>query len=1099
MCELLAKDWDLLVAALGCIDDTLILKRMCEWCLSNKLTKERSRQGGQLAKDAAPVAGKTSLSADGEMERNDKVRSALAEEFGNRITRVHDTLTLLQATEDAEHTLILAPIRRRAAISIQAATRTYVQKQLHLRHRNEATQTDPISISPPNLPHFDVFMPTHIMNNIDTRVSSAAAISTPRSNISPLRDIEIETYAAKLGTHISWAIWRSTQALSFGVHATNISAFLRTRASCANWDTLSYLAGKAGLGETIGEYLQKNHVTSDWVDYSNAFYLTSHSVARETPKPCARYSNHTTSSNIRDIPDSLIANSLLTEVTAEHVLAHTNNHLGIVGTPTLNSQNNNTATFVSTNTDKKMDIQQARRPKSSKQTANFDASTRVLPFMEAPISARHHFRQSSTNSDLPGYKSLSDKPVNHRDDLILTDFTDYAPLTKSEVERKIQGSCENEFPQHTTFQTLPYQDLCDSSSCKPSPPEGNTDFSSGVHLGTVPEVRPGSAVKTLLVPREDFLCPRCAWSEHGDNMLTNELWTIEAQQSFTSQLSAHVAVTRTDRINSTAKEAEVPNEESHKPTFSDPQSQLSTNVGISPFLQVVSDKDVATALSLEESFLRVNQILADKAVADATINKNAPHPQALPRYVSNWHLMNFGPRAVAKCHEMQLHARLFKHLKAYCGITKTTNYPSVRRLRQFSDLLGVSPTRASLYSPIVQHQFMLLLRRLFPGDPRLAADALSEETPKIIPAKPIGINGRCITTPIIHKKQTDVVPLSRVVCALIGSGLDVNIDDPTTWDAPYLLQIASSEQLKWLIKKARALPQVSRRDVSSGIVTHRGIAVDDILDLVLAFVFDRAKEIQGRLRTSFKLFDIDCNKRLSWRVFSSLLESLNAYAFVSSEQAVDLFEEIQRGEETKNDDPDDNNNGHSLIKPTCFARGAWKSGVFQRVTIPSSRKSDGFQATKKYPSPNFNHPLSSLPDEGWHQCNQSMNATRAINGYCSHFAVGRNQHSSNQLTDLPKQVSNPLIVQASLNTTLRRNKPNNRPKLEGNRDRDTDTLYRREYITLQHPAPESKKRLSVSRNSTRAVVFARLKHNSRPQQGPAEPNTLQNRTVRKMY
>ena len=175
------------------------------------------------------------------------------------------------------------------------------------------------------------------------------------------------------------------------------------------------------------------------------------------------------------------------------------------------------------------------------------------------------------------------------------------------------------------------------------------------------------------------------------------------------------------------------------------------------------------------------------------------------------------------------------------------------------------------------------------------------------------------------------------MCAFIGSGLGVDVNKPATWNATYLLQIASETQLRQFLKKVRALPQVSRRDDTTGLVIVRGIAVDDLVDLSLNFIFDRAKEIQSRLCASFNFFYSIGDGRLSWRRFSSLLEFLGAGPPLCYEQAVNLFREIQGDVPIylhEMNDKDEGMAGHPFVDSMRFARGAWKSCVFQHVTRP---------------------------------------------------------------------------------------------------------------------------------------------------------------------
>lgn len=1161
VCELMAKDEDMLVAALRREEDPSSLSRFWLRLLVEISDDQLMELQPQFAARLRLVTGtpaldrvfSTKISAE---INSSKWRSTLAEELGSRMIRVHDTLTLLQATEDADCTLILAPIRRRAAISIQAVARSYVQTQLCMRCHNAATQTEKNTLMPPlseaspaGLNEFkqnDMY--TTDMAPIQALHDGLKAVSLSAQYIGVSNDtVGINTYTEMLRAQVGWVIWRM-RTPAFGA----IDTFLKTQATCVNWDVLRYLAKCAGYVD-VKRYLKDQNILVSWDKLQSvgttasvgqdALRFPDQSTSMERDKPIA-YTyistyhdhldccivdhptehlismgdfaaipesfavHHTPDLDLSDNRDSDEIKPMLAihieETTLEHVKLRENNLNAMESKvmETVVMENQGTPGSLA---NKKCRFQQFTDSKNAFDAASTLSTSRISDQTEISSRLAEGVQEKSQIQD----EHVSSNGVN---------LSFYPPLLEAEIR----------LPTDVTLLTTTHTP----------------------HANALPR---DSSLSNTTVARASFSCPRCAWSEHGNKAFTGDLGHPKEQESSTvgqgvvMEIESSVVLVQGsgDNVASDVAEPRVIHEEpaekfnSHKLPMVSVYSQamVSATVGFSPLLKVLVGKRAGMALknvvplSLETSLLRVNQILADKAVTDATMEKNGHPAQSLPSYVSSWHLMRFGLHATARRHEMRLHARLFLFLKAYRGMATTnvsskTNSASEalnsiarRRLRQFSDLLGISASRASLYSPLVQNQFMLLLSRLFPGDSYVSANALLPVTIKVASQRQTNSDFQHTMDQRIHRKQTDVVSLSRVVCAFVGSGLNVDVDEPATWDAPYLLQVASKKQLKQLLKKARALPQISRR-AASGIVIDRGIAVDDVLDLALSFVFDRAKEIQGRLRANFDAFDTE---RLSWCEFSNLIKSLDEHTLVSSEQAVDLFKEVQIGEprvDASECDPDRNEGRYLLIDPARFARGAWKAGVFQRVTTPVPESRDPIRTPKTLQGLVGCKILPSDADaEDWQQRAQTGNNRNgelnfAEAGFSKRTTISlnvRHNTTNNKSMKLRKeqQVRNiEALHTAFADASRHRGTPHSFPHGRGfplNKLITRTNIWRIARHTFHKRDIQASETCVFSCSPSRSAVFGRLKNKqpafSKPEsESPKQHERLnQSQTVRKAY
>ena len=899
VCETRFNDGDLLIGAITCIEDASFHERL--WELFKYQSKHQSPEAkvvetyDNAAVSSIPPGVNCAKDDESNLASKSPLVSALTKEFGNRITYAHDTLTLLQATEDAEHTLILAPIRRQAAIIIQAAVRASIQTKLHLCSCSTGTQTDS---SQPRTPYnIDIPGSMATLNPFDATRDDIHALRLRASAYGFDRNTGIEEYIAKLGTQIDWTTWRS-RALNLGF-GDNIDAFLTMHASCVEWDSLRYLAHHAGCEDNVEKFLEDKGAT--------------------------RFVHSKVSAKV-SLPDTL-QNAEFSEVDAQKsdwAASNVAESSPICKMYAIASAN------IGTGSDSQFD--------SSKDKSELLETDIVLQCPGRGNDARSTTTITANLSPCDILNSTARPSLDNRASLHQRTYIDGlcgptdAPdlfFSRSEIDAGASSR------PSTQTQAL----RLESGTFSHRSPDGNPRSGTSV---SILESTGGDSISELFVPWADFLCPQCSWSERTSASQAQGMRDESTILGIAKSTDARVASTS---LIGTVEEHAPPEMSMYKgPPLLDFEkrmistpSQPQVDVEFSPYLKLLVGKVAAstlsnvTPLSLEASLLRINRILADKATLDAAVARDGHVPQSLPGYISSWHVMRFGQRDAARQHEIRLRARVFAFLGSYRRMTtchdstnETLDAFARRRMRQFCDLLGVSPVRAPLYSPLVQHQFIILLWRLFPGDPRSTADAL-------LPAQ---LRRRENTGSAFQSRQTDVVPLSRVVCALIGSGLNVDVDEPVTWDAPYLLQVASEMQLKQLLKKARALPQVSRRD-TSGALLGRGIAVNDILDLALNFMFDRAKEIQGRLRASLKSFNPNGDECFSWFEFSSLLKSLDAKPNLSFEDTVQLFEEVQGDTPTVADQASNKESNTesecAFIDSVRFARGAWKSGVFKHV------------------------------------------------------------------------------------------------------------------------------------------------------------------------
>ena len=352
-----------------------------------------------------------------------------------------------------------------------------------------------------------------------------------------------------------------------------------------------------------------------------------------------------------------------------------------------------------------------------------------------------------------------------------------------------------------------------------------------------------------------------------------------------------------------------------------PAPVVSSTAGLSPLLHAASWKPVdprtgnvqAINLSTSGALSRIYQILEAKAKADAKATRGHASPdEPLADFVATWHARRFGGggagSAGRKTRELLhlLQEELSSHEpdspdRSSRGDSVDTEAPlddaTQRRVRLLLDVIGISPQRRGAYAPCFGAQFVLLLARLF--TPNGVARALDL--------------GSSVTT-------------KQCLDAIAGRGADKAV--PATWDAPFLLPLASDQQLLELVERVESLGRRRRHHVP----------LDDFADVVLSFMYRtpasetrqgqvaarsggrddadrpwtgsrrtwifrvdrrrarryaRAAEVQAELRAAFRRLGAGDGGELGWETFVELVDVFReGHTHVTQAREVELFEEV---------------------------------------------------------------------------------------------------------------------------------------------------------------------------------------------------------------
>lgn len=334
-------------------------------------------------------------------------------------------------------------------------------------------------------------------------------------------------------------------------------------------------------------------------------------------------------------------------------------------------------------------------------------------------------------------------------------------------------------------------------------------------------------------------------------------------------------------------------------------------------------------LSLEATLIRISQIIADKAAADDT-GRSRP----LKGFVSNWHLMQFGVMTTAKREEFRLESRLNMFIRSNAarrrqksqrlpqegGHSSAVTDVAHRRLRLFTDMLGLSEDQAHLHSPIIHEQVMLTLHRLFGGEARAIFDSL-------LPAH-LRAADQATQDSSSGSATNDLVSLPRVLGAISG-GFD--LQRPRTWDSPYLLVIATENQLLRLVSSLRRIQRQNSQF----------LRLDDVLDVLVQFCFECAEIVYTELRDRYE--KLETASSLTWTRFTSLLKNFGSVHHLELDELVQLFKDIQQ--RTSDDDKDNKNRNEQhrqielcrgLVNSATLAQHLWACRIFRPRTVRES-------------------------------------------------------------------------------------------------------------------------------------------------------------------
>ncbi|KAH8073822.1 hypothetical protein JL721_2365 [Aureococcus anophagefferens] len=288
--------------------------------------------------------------------------------------------------------------------------------------------------------------------------------------------------------------------------------------------------------------------------------------------------------------------------------------------------------------------------------------------------------------------------------------------------------------------------------------------------------------------------------------------------------------------------------------------------GLSPILKMIDLHIPERPTPYEEAVACFNAVLRDKISADETCERKRQAKMPFTQFLLKWHTMRYGACYMARTEQGQLLAfvqdfvRHWRHEHAEAhAMTAVTRHAMAPRMRQCCIIAGIAPLQVHLYSPIIAEQYVLLLRRLAPSTFDLE---------------------RCLdyTSAPGGAARGNHVALDAAIAAVTGSGdrddsedeyddeedHGVEVDAPSTWDAPILLALTGDAMLLTLVTDIRSKAKrgfVDRRKTTllSGRESfkdaekdQRVLETDDLLDTVLKFLLDRASEMHTHLVRIFE-------------------------------------------------------------------------------------------------------------------------------------------------------------------------------------------------------------------------------------------------------
>ncbi|KAH8086106.1 hypothetical protein JL720_7307 [Aureococcus anophagefferens] len=341
--------------------------------------------------------------------------------------------------------------------------------------------------------------------------------------------------------------------------------------------------------------------------------------------------------------------------------------------------------------------------------------------------------------------------------------------------------------------------------------------------------------------------------------------------------------------------------------------------GLSPILKMIDLHIPERPTPYEEAVACFNAVLRDKISADETCERKRQAKMPFTQFLLKWHTMRYGACYMARTEQGQLLAfvqdfvRHWRHEHAEAhAMSAVTRHAMAPRMRQCCIIAGIAPLQRCLD---------------YTSAPGGAA-------------------------------RGNHVALDAAIAAVTGSGdrddsedeyddeedHGVEVDAPSTWDAPILLALTGDAMLLTLVTDIRSkakrgfvdrrktTPLSGRESFKDAEKDQRVLETDDLLDTVLKFLLDRASEMHTHLVRIFEKVR-KSRPRLSLDDFHLLLSRyFGADDVAHTSLATSLFESIAKvrlgtdGSEAAH--VQINYEEGVVVDPTRAATSLWNAGIF---------------------------------------------------------------------------------------------------------------------------------------------------------------------------
>lgn len=232
----------------------------------------------------------------------------------------------------------------------------------------------------------------------------------------------------------------------------------------------------------------------------------------------------------------------------------------------------------------------------------------------------------------------------------------------------------------------------------------------------------------------------------------------------------------------------------------------------------------------------VNDVYDKKTMVDAVELSQGNTSGTLAEFLDDYFLHKFGLQKLAtkKVGEF-VNALLFYK-------------SSQRRFGPFLRLCGLVDIR--LYNRFLGEYEMRMIMRIFGEIPEGA-----KHPP---PEKIKGVYEKLKNSPTL-------IPTHLIVPAILGAR--ARLDDPTSWDCPQLMAVATTKQIRNMVNKALAELKV----ITDTKSVMKCVDVDDLIDLTLDFLMSCYAIAQERLELMFHLQDKDESGSLEYEEFAAIV------------------------------------------------------------------------------------------------------------------------------------------------------------------------------------------------------------------------------------